>query len=346
MSKKRTVTYKDAGVDLDVADAAKKRIARLVRSTESSKTLGTFGLFGGAIDVGTFGAKGMTLVASIDGVGTKTKIAELANQFDTIGVDIVSHCVNDILCQGATPLFFMDYIASSRLDPEQVVEIVRGIASACKKNKIVLLGGETAEMPGVYAHDAFDLVGAIVGIMKKRDFISGDSIKEGDVLISLPSSGLHTNGYSLVRKVFFEIVKADINATYEGLSGSLGEELLKPHMSYQIPIQRLRTKVSVKGLAHITGGGVQGNLSRIVPKGLSAHVELSGIKRGPIFHLIQSLGNVPVEDMYRTFNMGVGMIVCVSAAEADKALTQLRKDLPDSQIIGGFRKGRKKVEMK
>lgn len=343
---KRTVTYKDAGVDIEVADAAKKRIAKLVRSTETSKTLGAFGLFGGAIEVDTLGAKGMTLVASIDGVGTKTKIAELVNRFDTVGVDIVSHCVNDIICQGATPLFFMDYFASSRLDPEQVVEIVSGIASACRENKIVLLSGETAEMPGVYAHGAFDLVGAIVGIMKKSDFISGDSIKEGDVLISLPSSGLHTNGYSLVRKVFFEIAKADVNTKYEELSGTLGEELLKSHMSYQIPIQRLRTKVSVKGLAHITGGGVPGNLSRIVPKGLSAHVELSGITRASIFHLIQSLGNVPMEDMYRTFNMGVGMIVCVSAAAADEALAQLRKDLPDSQIIGEFRKGRKKVVMK
>ncbi len=344
--KKKVLTYKDAGVDIDASDAAMKRVARLVKSTETARTLGTFGLFGGSLQVAFPGAKGMILVGSVDGVGTKTKIASMADRFDTVGVDIVSHSVNDILCQGATPLFFLDYIASSKLNPRQVVEIVRGVVSACKDNNLVLLGGETAEMPGVYLDDAFDLVGSIVGIMKKSDFVSGKRIREGDILIGLPSAGLHTNGYSLVRKVFFEIAKAKLTTVYDSLSGTLGEVLLEPHRSYFRHIKSLREVVTVKGLAHITGGGMPGNVSRIIPTGLSASIEKDRIERHPIFDIIQSIGNVPSADMYKTFNMGVGMVVCVSPKHANKAVSVLRKMLHGTQIIGEIRRGRRKVVMK
>jgi len=343
MNKKRPTTYKDAGVDIDAADSFKKKIAALVRSTETEGTLGTFGLFGGAFELKRFTNGKLTLVASIDGVGTKTMIAVLAQKYDTVGIDIVSHCVNDILCQGARPLFFLDYIAAPTLKDEQFGHIIEGIVHACKENRLVLLGGETAEMPGVYKNNAFDLVGAIVGVLDQTKFISGQQIQEGDVIIGLPSVGLHTNGFSLVRKVLLDDAKLDLSSIPKGLDVPLVDELLRPHHSYLEPVSRLLNAIQVKGLAHITGGGIPGNLSRIIPNGLSAKLSISDIPYNKIFDIIQELGNVPTEDMYHTFNMGIGMICCVSRKDADKAIDELDKSGNSGIRIGQVEKGTKKV---
>lgn len=331
MTKKKPTTYKDAGVDIEAADSIKKSISQLVLATQSDSTLGSFGLFGGALQVP---GSNDAFVASIDGVGTKTAIAELLGNYETVGVDLVNHCVNDVLCQGAVPLFFLDYYASSKLDEFQIYNIVKGISSACRQNGMALLGGETAEMPDTYSVGSFDLVGAIVGIVHKSKFITGRNIAAGDVIIGLQSSGLHTNGYSLVRKVLIKGRKYDLGKPFGDLTCSLGEELLKPHQSYLRPLQAIMREFEIKGIAHITGGGISANLSRVLPHGLGARLAVRDFPRSPIFDIIRQEGNVPPVDMYRTFNMGVGMVIVVGSSIESSVLLKLDEAGVKAQTIG------------
>lgn len=311
------ISYQDAGVDIERATRAKKAMAASVRSTYGPEVLAGHGSFGGLFDVEKLQqARHPVLVASTDGVGTKTMVAAAANRFDTIGQDLVNHCVNDILVQGATPLFFLDYVASSHLDPDRIVEIVNGVARACREASCALLGGETAEMPGVYRENELDLVGTIVGWVERDRIIDGHDIQPGDVLFGLPSTGLHTNGYSLARKVLAHL---PLDSEMPESGGKLVDALLAPHRSYLDPVKRLMNVLQIKGLVHITGGGFYDNIPRILPDGQGARIKRGTWPVLPIFELIQSLGQVTPEEMYRVFNMGIGMIVIVAADHAQQA---------------------------
>jgi phosphoribosylformylglycinamidine cyclo-ligase len=283
------------------------------------------GFFGGLFEFK--GYKEPVLVSSVDGVGTKLKLASALAKHDTVGIDIVNHCVNDILSCGAEPLFFLDYIASGKLRPEQVEEVAKGLAEACRDVGCALIGGETAEMPGLYSVEDYDLVGFIVGVVEKSGIIQGKNIAAGDTIIGLPSSGLHTNGYSLVRKIFGEN-KSALNTFYPELGRTLGEALLEPHRSYYRQLQPLLPMI--KGLAHITGGGLIGNVPRVLPNGLAAHFNSRSWSVPPIFSLIQQRGNVDREEMYRVFNMGIGMTVICST----DSVASITKSLPEAKVIG------------
>ncbi|MBM3142069.1 MAG: phosphoribosylformylglycinamidine cyclo-ligase [Chloroflexi bacterium] len=319
--------YARAGVDVKAADKAKELIKRLARSTSKPEVLTDIGLFGGM-----FQLKGYTepvLVSSVDGVGTKLKIASLVDKHDTIGIDLVNHCVNDVLTCGASPLFFLDYIAMGKLLPERVESIVSGIARACKSVGCALIGGETAEMPEIYQADDYDLVGFIVGVVEKANILSGNSIASGDILLGLPSSGLHTNGYSLVRKVFeLDRVPSSLQIFYPELKRTLGDELLEPHRCYYSELKPVLPMV--KGLAHITGGGFEGNIPRILPQGLAAQINKDAWQVPPIFRLIQERGKVKEAEMYQVFNMGIGMVVICSP----KHVSELTTTLPETKKIG------------
>ncbi len=319
--------YARAGVDVKAADKAKELIKQHARSTSRPEILTDIGLFGGM-----FQLKGYTepvLVSSVDGVGTKLKIASLLDKHDTIGIDLVNHCVNDVLTCGASPLFFLDYIAMGKLLPERVENIVSGIARACKNVGCALIGGETAEMPGIYQADDYDLVGFIVGVVEKANILSGNSIASGDILLGLPSSGLHTNGYSLVRKVFkLDRVPSSLQIFYPELKRTLGEELLEPHRCYYSELKPVLPMV--KGLAHITGGGFIGNIPRILPQGLAAQINKDAWQVPPIFRLIQERGKVKEAEMYQVFNMGIGMVVICSP----KHVSELTTALPETKKIG------------
>lgn len=283
------------------------------------------GFFGGLFEFK--GYKEPVLVSSVDGVGTKLKLASALGKHDTVGMDIVNHCINDILCCGAQPLFFLDYIASGKLRPEQAEEIAKGLAKACREAGCALIGGETAEMPGLYTGEDYDLVGFIVGVVEKSGIIQGNNIAAGDTIIGLPSSGLHTNGYSLVRKIFGE-TKSALNKSYPELGRTLGEALLEPHRSYYNHLKPLLP--IIKGLAHITGGGLIGNVPRVLPGGLTAKFNSLSWAVPPIFRLIQQRGNVDREEMYRVFNMGIGMAIFCSKDDVD----QIIKELPEAKVIG------------
>jgi phosphoribosylformylglycinamidine cyclo-ligase len=318
-------TYRDAGVDIDAGNRAVQLMKGAVKSTYGREVLAGIGAFGGLYDGAAL--KGMTapvLVASTDGVGTKTKIAAALNRYDSIGHDIVGHCVNDILVQGARPLFFLDYVAFTKLIPERVAAIVTGIAEACKSVSCALLGGETAEMPGVYAEGEFDIVGTIVGAVERGRIIDGSRIAAGDVIIGMASSGLHTNGFSLARKV---LAKRDLTAYVPELGRPLGEALLAPHRPYLNELERLwAAGVSVKGMAHITGGGLIENPPRILPQGIAARIRRGSWPMPPLFAMLQRDGNIDPHEMARVFNIGLGMLLFVPAAEAGKALGLLGKD--------------------
>jgi phosphoribosylformylglycinamidine cyclo-ligase len=319
--------YAQSGVDVKAADKAKELIKRLARSTSKPEVLTDIGLFGGM-----FQLKGYTepvLVSSVDGVGTKLKIASLVDKHDTVGIDLVNHCVNDVLTCGASPLFFLDYIAMGKLLPERVESVVSGIARACKSVGCALIGGETAEMPEIYQADDYDLVGFIVGVVEKANILSGNSIASGDILLGLPSSGLHTNGYSLVRKVF-EIDRdpSSLQVFYPELKRTLGEELLEPHRCYHSELKPVLPMI--KGLAHITGGGFIGNIPRILPQGLAAQINKDAWQVPPIFRLIQERGKVKEAEMYQVFNMGIGMVVICSP----KHVSELTTALPETKKIG------------
>jgi len=315
------ITYKDAGVDIDASNAAKKRIRQLARNTFTPGVLSDIGSFGGMFACNFAGIKEPVLVSSTDGVGTKLKIAVMMNRHNTVGGDLVNHCINDILVQGARPLFFMDYIATGKLQANVVVSVVEGVARACKESGCALIGGETAEMPGFYADGEYDVAGFIVGIVDRSRILDGKSIRHGDLLIGLPSVGLHTNGYSLARKLFFEIAKLEPASRVDGLAGSVGDELLKPHINYEPVLREALSNNLVEGLAHITGGGITENLDRILPAECQAEVQLGSWPVLPLFQVMAEIGKIERDEMLRATNMGIGMVVVVrpSNLEAFKA---------------------------
>jgi phosphoribosylformylglycinamidine cyclo-ligase len=309
------LSYRDAGVDLDAAERAKEGLADLVASTRDRFTLSELGSFGGLYAVPP-DLESPVLVSSADGVGTKLKVAFAANRHDTVGQCLVNHCVNDILVQGARPLFFLDYLATGVLDEGVVHEIVRGVATACRENACALLGGETAQMPGFYAEGEYDLAGFVVGVVERAKLLDGSAIREGDALVGLASSGLHTNGYTLARRIVFDVLGLGPDDELPGTGRSVADELLTVHRSYLDVLSRPLETGIVHGLAHITGGGIPGNLPRVLPDGLGARIERSAWEVPPVFGALQRAGSVAQEEMDRVFNMGVGMVVVVRPADA------------------------------
>jgi len=317
------IRYQDAGVSIDEADRAVSRVKKLARTTFTHGVLTDIGTFGAAYALS--GWKRPVLVSSADGVGTKLKVAFLAGRHDTVGEDLVNHCVNDIAVQGAAPLFFLDYYATGRLDAGVAAQVVAGIARGCRLNGCALIGGEIAEMPGLYAGCEYDLAGFIVGAAERSGVVTGRGIRRGDLLIGLPSTGLHTNGYSLARKLLFEVAGYGPNTFLPDLGCTVAEELLKVHRSYLRPVRKLLDAGILKGAAHITGGGITDNTPRMLPAGLGARIELSSWQIPAIFELLRRTGNVPVDDYRRTFNLGVGMILAVGEAGASRAVAILRR---------------------
>jgi phosphoribosylformylglycinamidine cyclo-ligase len=337
------ISYSDAGVSIDAANRATERIKQLARSTFNERTLSEIGSFGGMFD-GAFPALGHpVLVASADGVGTKLKIAFATDTHNTIGRDLVNHCVNDILVQGARPLFFLDYIATGMLKPETVASIVEGVSQGCRENHCVLLGGETAEMPGFYAEGEYDVAGFIVGVVDRLKVIDGKRITPGDSLLALPSEGLHTNGYSLARKLFFEVAGYDARTHLSALSMTVGEALLAPHASYLQALDPLLDGGRIKGLAHITGGGLTENIPRILPEGTGVLIARDTWPVLPVFKLMQELGSVTDAEMYRTFNMGVGMVIVCAADDKQMIGDDLRGRGLASYEIGRVVEGNREV---
>ncbi|MFC1986194.1 phosphoribosylformylglycinamidine cyclo-ligase [Chloroflexota bacterium] len=318
-------TYAKAGVNIDTADKAKELIGKHARSTLRPEVLSSVGFFSGLFEFK--GYKKPVLVSSVDGVGTKLKIASALAKHDTVGIDIVNHCVNDMLTCGAKPLFFLDYIAMGKLVPEKVEAIAQGLAQACREVGCTLIGGETAEMPGLYTGEDYDLAGFIVGVIEKGKIINGTTVAIGDAIVGLPSAGLHTNGYSLVRSIFGE-TKAALDTYYPELGRTLGEELLEPHRCYYHQLKPLLP--IIKGMAHITGGGLIGNVPRVLPQGLATQFHSQAWTIPPIFHLIQQKGNVDQQEMYQVFNMGIGMVLICSP----DSTTKLSKALPEAKVIG------------
>jgi phosphoribosylformylglycinamidine cyclo-ligase len=331
--------YRQAGVDISAADAAKARIKALARGTFNAGVLSEIGSFGGMFrpDLGRY--REPVLVASTDGVGTKIQVARAMDVHDTVGYDLVAHCVNDILVQGAVPLFFLDYIALGTMEPERVAQIVSGFARGCAEFGCPLLGGETAEMPGTYAPGDYDLAGFIVGVVEKEHALTGRDVREGDVLLGLPSSGLHTNGYSLARKALFEAAGLTVETELPELGTTVGRALLAPHRSYLAALEPLLTRRKVRALAHITGGGFPGNLPRVLPDGLGARVRTGAWTVPPIFRLIRAAGQVPDEEMYRTFNMGIGMVVVVAPGDLHDVEHSLERRGETSHVIGQVERG-------
>ena len=316
-------TYAAAGVDIDAAARAKALIGKQAKTTHRPEVLSGIGFFGGLFELK--GYEQPVLVSSVDGVGTKLKIAAAMGKHDTIGIDLVNHCVNDILTSGAEPLFFLDYIAMGKLAPEQVAAIATGLAQACREVGCALIGGETAEMPGLYSGEDYDLAGFIIGVVEKEKIIRGITIKAGDAVIGLPSSGLHTNGYSLVRKVF---KAGDFKKHFSELGRTLGEELLEPHRCYYHQLKPLLPQI--KGMAHITGGGLVDNIPRVLPEGLGVRLKKESWTVPPVFRLIQDRGNVDAAEMYRVFNMGIGMAIVCAPADVSGLIGKL----PEAKVIG------------
>jgi phosphoribosylformylglycinamidine cyclo-ligase len=315
--------YKAAGVDIDAGNETVRRIRGLARSTFTSGVLSDIGSFGGLFRLEPGRYRDPVLVASADGVGTKLKIAFLARRHDTIGADLVNHCVNDILVQGAEPLFFLDYLATGQLSPKVAESIVGGIAAACRENGCALLGGETAEMPGFYGEGEYDVAGFIVGAADRSRLITGRTIAIGDLLVGVPSSGLHTNGYSLARRVIFERLRLDVSSYVAELSGTVGDALLEPHRSYLPMIRPLLDAGRIKGMAHITGGGITDNLPRVLPHGTAALIDRSAWTVPAIFTWLQQSGSIPEDDMLRTFNMGIGLIIVTGRDHAEPLIDEL-----------------------
>jgi phosphoribosylformylglycinamidine cyclo-ligase len=315
--------YKASGVDIDAGNETVRRIRGLARSTFTSGVLSEIGSFGGLFGLQPGRYREPVLVASADGVGTKLKVAFLAQRHDTIGRDLVNHCVNDVLVQGAEPLFFLDYLATGRLSPEVAESIVGGIAFACRDSGCALLGGETAEMPGFYRDGEYDVAGFIVGAVDRPHLITGRTIAVGDVLVGVPSSGLHTNGYSLARRVVFDTLRLDVDSYVPELSQTVGDALLEPHRAYLPIIKPILDGGRIKGMAHITGGGITDNLPRVLPHGTAAVVDTSAWEVPPIFTWLQRSGDIPRDDMLRTFNMGVGLIIVTGRDHAEALIDEL-----------------------
>ena len=338
-----SISYSDAGVDIDAATRANDKIKELARRTFNQRTLSEIGSFGGMFDGAFPGLAQPVLVASADGVGTKLKIAFATGVHNTVGRDLVNHCVNDILVQGARPLFFLDYIATGKLSPEVVASIVEGVTNGCRENGCVLLGGETAEMPGFYHDGEYDIAGFIVGVVDRAKIIDGKTIAPGDVLLALPSAGLHTNGYSLARKLFFEVAGYRPDTQLPELGMTAGEALLLPHVSYLKPLDGLLDKGVIKGLAHITGGGLTDNIPRILPEGTAVQIKRDSWPTPPLFELLRRLGNVSDSEMYRTFNAGLGMVIVCSESEAAGIETHLRDRGNPCYSIGHVVAGNREV---
>ena len=345
MKDSHSKAYADAGVDITAGYKAVELMKKHIARTMTSGVCSDVGGFGGLFELDVKGMERPVLVSGTDGVGTKLKLAFLMNKHDTVGIDCVAMCVNDVICCGAKPLFFLDYIACGKNEPEKIADIVKGVAEGCVQSGAALIGGETAEMPGFYPADEYDLAGFAVGAVDKKKILDNSSMKEGDVIIALPSSGVHSNGFSLVRKVF-DVEKRDLKAPLAELGGaSLGETLLTPTKIYVKPMLALFDKITVKGVSHITGGGFFENIPRSIPDGLGAEIEKSKIRILPVFDLIRKDGNIDERDMFNTFNMGVGMSVVVAKEDEDQALGILKANGENAYTIGRIVKSETKVTL-
>jgi len=345
MKNSMSESYAKAGVDITAGYKAVELMKAHIARTMTSGVCSDVGGFGGLFELDVQGMEQPVLVSGTDGVGTKLKLAFLQDKHDTVGIDCVAMCVNDVICCGAKPLFFLDYIACGKNIPERIAAIVSGVAEGCVQSGAALIGGETAEMPGFYPVDEYDLAGFAVGVVDKKKILNPKSMQVGDVVIALPSSGVHSNGFSLVRKVF-DVENADIKSPVAELGGkSVGETLLTPTKIYVKPVMALVEKIKVKGISHITGGGFYENIPRSIPEGLGAVIDRSAIRVLPIFDLIAKVGNIPERDMFNTFNMGVGMSIVVAAEDADKALQILRSEGEDAYVIGHIEKMEDKVRI-
>tara|TARA_S200000501_G_scaffold278552_1_gene262454 strand:- start:181 stop:1212 length:1032 start_codon:yes stop_codon:yes gene_type:complete len=343
MSKNKKSAYAKAGVNIDSMMTSLKKIKKNVKNTNTLNVLSEIGSFGGLFKSP---GKDHILVSSIDGVGTKLMVATLANKHNTVGQDLVNHCVNDILVQGATPLFFLDYLGTSSLNPKVFEEVINGFCKACKENEMALLGGETAEMPGLYPKNEYDLVGTVIGSVKKDNLITGKKIKKDDLIIGLPSTGLQTNGYSLARKVIFEKAGKKLNDLIPNTKTTFEKGLLAIHKSYLHPIKELMNQININGMAHITGGGLYDNLPRILPKNLNAQINISSWKIPELFKFIHHKGKIDIDEMYRVFNMGIGYMIIISPNDADQTINILKKNKQKSIIIGKIIKGSGKTVLK
>ena len=345
MSQSHSASYAAAGVDIEAGYKAVELMKSHIARTLTSGVVSDIGGFGGLFALDVKGMEQPVLVSGTDGVGTKLKLAFLMDKHDSVGIDCVAMCVNDILCCGAKPLFFLDYIACGRNLPTRIEAIVKGVAEGCVRAGAALIGGETAEMPGFYPEDEYDLAGFCVGVVDKPKIIDNSAIRPGDAMLALPSSGVHSNGFSLVRKVF-RVGEADLNAPLAALGGqSLGETLLTPTKIYVRPMLALFEAVRVKGVSHITGGGFYENIPRSIPAGLCARIEKAAVKTPPIFSLIRDTGGIPERDMFNTFNMGVGMSVVVAKEDAERALCVLREQGEDAYLLGEIVEGEERVEL-
>jgi phosphoribosylformylglycinamidine cyclo-ligase len=341
-----SLRYADAGVNIPVWNKARKRLGKLVESTFNKNVVGKFGHFGGMFSIASLKKyKNPILVSSVDGVGTKLKIAAETGIHDTVGMDIVNHCVNDILVLGARPLYFLDYIATGRLDPAVLLSVLGGLTKACRAAGCVLIGGETAEMPGMYGGDDYDIAGTIVGVVDEKDVVDGSKIRRGDLLVGLRSNGLHTNGYSLARKIVKEVGRKSYFDVFAPTGRTFGRELLRPHRPYS-PVLDLMGKGLVRGCAHITGGGFTDNVDRILPKGCDAAIDCASWTPDAIFTWMQKTGNVENHEMYRTFNMGIGMVLAVRPADADRVLKAKAVAKFEPRVVGTVTKGNGKVQLK
>ena len=338
----KTNAYKKAGVDVEAGYESVRLIKEDVKRTFSRYVLSELGGFGGLIELPE-GYQKPVLVSGTDGVGTKLMIAFMTDRHDTVGIDCVAMCVNDILCQGAKPLFFLDYIACGKNNPEKIAAIVKGVAEGCVRGDMALIGGETAEMPGMYAEDDYDLAGFAVGVAEKDKIITGAAIKAGDVLIGLPSSGVHSNGFSLVRKIVFEDNGLDVNTRSEALGGTIGEVLLTPTKIYVPAVAPLIDRYAIAGMCHVTGGGFYENIPRMIPDGLCARIDTSAIVPVPIFDFLKELGDLDVDDMYHTFNMGIGFVMAIDKGEADAVMTALKASGEAPVILGEITSGEEKI---
>lgn len=337
----KKITYKDSGVNIDEGNKAVELIKQKVARTYDSNVIGDLGSFSGAYSLSSFmDMKEPVLLSATDGVGTKLKLAQMMDRHDSVGIDLVAMCVNDLICQGAKPLFFLDYIAVGSLDSKRAADIVGGISNGCIQSSCALIGGETAEMPGMYSDDEYDLAGFSVGISDRQKLIDGKDIVEGDVVIGLKSTGFHSNGYSLVRKIFLDTLGWNLDDKREGLDESLGEVLLRPTKIYVNTVMRLLNEYKIKGIAHITGGGLVENLPRVLPEGLGAEIKKDDIEKLDIFELVKSLDLIEEDELYRSFNMGVGMTMVVDSKDADEIIRFINENTDDrSFAIGTIMKG-------
>jgi phosphoribosylformylglycinamidine cyclo-ligase len=332
-------SYRESGVNIDAQDEALREVRRIARGTFTQNVISEIGMFGGLFRVSFDGIEKPILVSSTDGVGTKLRVAQAMKVHDTVGYDLVCHCVNDILVQGARPLFFLDYYATGKLRPPVMTDVVRGMARACSENGCALIGGETAEMPGFYGDDDYDIAGFIVGVVDESKLIDGKKVREGDVLIALPSAGLHTNGYSLARRIFFDKLGHDYQTILPEIGGKIGEVLLAPHLSYQKPLMTLIEAGDIHALAHITGGGLTDNVPRVLPDSLDALVKLGSWPVLPVFKFLYNEGHVERDEMLRVFNMGIGMVVIAAPDRVDSVVKHFTRIGQEFFFVGNVVKG-------